>query len=367
MGQRRKRVAVGLSGGVDSSVTAGILLERGFDVIGITMAKYDETLPVKETKKTSCYGPGENKGIESAEAVCKEFGIPLYVIDIKKEFRKDVLDYLKKEYIDGKTPNPCVKCNRKVKFGYLVEKAHDQGLDFDYFATGHYARILESNGRFLLKRGVDLVKDQSYFLYTLTPQQLSRTLFPLGEYTKEHVVEMALAFGLQMTEKAESQDFIADNSYSALFEEKEVSEGDIVDEEGNFLGKHRGIIHYTVGQRKGLGIASSRPFYVKRLDAHKNRVIVCRKEELFSKRLVAGNIKLISVDRLDGNHKIKAKIRYRHEAAEACLMPLNHNKAEVIFIDPQLSITPGQSVVFYIDDVVLGGGIIEGSDDTLNI
>lgn len=360
-------MAVGLSGGVDSSVTAGILLEKGFDVIGVTMAKYDETLPVKETKKTSCYGPGENKGIESAEVVCKELGISLYVIDIRKEFRKYVLDYLKKYYIDGKTPNPCVECNRKVKFGYLVEKANDQGLDFDYFATGHYARILESNGRFLLKRGVDPLKDQSYFLYTLTPEQLSRTLFPLGEYTKEHVRETALAFGLHMTERAESQDFIADNSYSALFEDKEISEGDIVDEDGNYLGKHRGIIHYTIGQRKGLGIASSRPFYVKRLDAHNNRIIVCRKEELFSRRLIVGNINLISIDRLDGDHKIKAKIRYRHEAADAGLMPLNHNKAEVLFVDPQLSITPGQSVVFYMDDIVLGGGIIEGTDDTLYI
>ncbi|MFC1863026.1 tRNA 2-thiouridine(34) synthase MnmA [Thermodesulfobacteriota bacterium] len=364
MGQRKKKVAVGLSGGVDSSVTAGMLLEKGFDVIGITMVKYNEALPVRESIKASCYGPGEIKSIESAEAVCRDLDIPLHVIDIKKEFRTYVLDYLRKDYIEGKTPNPCIECNRRVKFGYLVEKAYAQGLDFDYFATGHYARIVESKGRFLLKKGVDSVKDQSYFLYTLTSEQLSRTLFPLGEYTKIQVKEMAPSFGLNTDKKPESQDFIADNGYSSLFRDQEIKEGEIVDGEGNCLGRHRGIIHYTIGQRKGLGIASPRPLYVKKLDAQKNRVIVCEKEELFSKRFVAGNINLIAIDHLDESHKIKVKIRYKHEAAGASLMPHNHDKAEVVFVEPQLSITPGQSAVFYVGDTVLGGGIIEETGDT---
>ena len=356
---KRIKVAVGLSGGVDSSVAAALLKEKGFDVIGLCMENYDGSLDIKATARHACYGSDEKDDIESAAAVCRNIGIPFHVIDLKSEFRERAIGYFREEYLKGRTPNPCIVCNRSLKFGFLLEKARRVGIDFDLFATGHYARIAEEDGRFLLKRPVDLSKDQTYFLYGLTKKQLAGIMFPLGEYTKKEVREIARSMGLKTSERPESQDFVSGNDYSPLFRIGEVLPGEIVDEKGNVLGRHTGIIHYTIGQRKGLGIVAARPLYVSRIDPEKNRIVVSYREALLSKGLTAGGINLISVDTLEGACRAKVKIRLQHQGAEAVVSPCDEGRLKVIFDEPQLSITPGQSAVFYVEDTVLGGGVIE--------
>jgi tRNA-uridine 2-sulfurtransferase len=355
------KVAVGLSGGVDSSVAAALLKEKGYDVIGLCMETYDGSPDIKASEKHACYGSDEKDEIESATSVCRTLGIPFYVIDLKREFKDRVIGYFRDEYLRGRTPNPCIVCNRNLKFGFLLEKAKRGGLDFDYFATGHYARIVESQGRFLLKRAVDLSKDQTYFLYSLTQKQLSSVLFPLGEYTKKQVREIAASLGLKTSDRPESQDFISGNDYSPLFTIGEVRPGDIVDEKGNILGRHNGIIHYTIGQRKGLGIAAARPLYVSRIDAERNRIVVSEKEALLSSGLIASSINLIAIEKLESPYKAKVKIRLQHAGADAFVSALEGDKVKILFDEPQISVTPGQSAVFYTDDAVLGGGIIESA------
>ena len=352
---------MGLSGGVDSSIAAALLKEEGYEVIGVSMLTFDASMPVTESQRHACYGPGEEDDVNSAAAVCQKLGIPFHAIDLREEFKNHVIDYFRREYLEGRTPNPCIVCNHKLKFGFLLEKTKVMGIDFDFFATGHYAQIAESSGRFLLKRAADLSKDQTYFLYALTQEQLSHTLFPLGGYTKTKVREMALAFGLETANRPESQDFVSGMDYASLFSEEELKEGDIVDESGKVLGTHRGIIHYTVGQRKGLGISSDRPLYVLRIDAQRNRIVVSDKENLISDGLIAADLNLIAVDQLEGPHKVKVKIRLQHEEVEATLLPHENSRAKIVFDEPQMSVTPGQSAVFYADDVVFGGGIIEHS------
>jgi len=351
-------VAIGLSGGVDSSVAAALLREKGYDLVGITMETFNGSIAGKDTSKHACYGPGEQADVESAASICKQLAIPFFSIDLKKEFRDHVIDYFKGEYLAGRTPNPCVVCNNKVKFGFLIDKAKAAGIDFKYFATGHYARIVKSGDRFFLKTAVDPSKDQTYFLYRLTSRQLSQTLFPLGAYTKKQVREMAHALGLETANRRESQDFIDGGDYAVLFKKKELKRGDIVDEKGSVLGKHRGIIHYTIGQRRGLGVASKRPIYVAKIDAEKNRIIVSDKERLFSKGLIATSLNLIAIDRFDCPHKLKAKIRLNQSAVDATVFPPDNNNLKIIFDQPQMAVTPGQSVVLYSGDTVLGGGVI---------
>jgi tRNA-specific 2-thiouridylase len=361
MKQKIGSVAVGLSGGVDSSMAAVLLKEKGYDVIGVTMVTFDASLPVTESAKHACFGPGEEEDVKSAAAVCKKLGIPFHVIDLREDFRSHVIEYFRSEYLAGRTPNPCIVCNHKLKFGFLLEKTKELGLDFQFFATGHYAQIGKAGGRFLLKRAADLSKDQTYFLYALTPEQLSHTLFPVGGFTKPLVREMALSLGFETAGRPESQDFISAADYSSLFNEEEIEEGDIVDERGNILGRHRGIIRYTVGQRKGLGISSDSPLYVLRIDAPNNRIVVSGRERLFSEGLIATDVNLIAVERLDRPHRVKAKIRFQHKEADATLFPHENNMAKIIFDEPQMSVSPGQAVVFYADDIVFGGGIIEQS------
>lgn len=352
---------MGLSGGIDSSVTAAILLEQGYEVIGITMVKYDGPVFAEGPSRHSCYGPGEEKNIEAVSDICKSLGIKYYPVDLRNEFREYVIEYFRRDYLAGRTPNPCIVCNEKIKFGFFLDKALESGIEFDLFSTGHYARIDKKKGRYLLKRGKFREKDQSYFLYSLSQRQLARALFPLGEYNKQVVREMALSYRLSTYNRAESQDFIGDGNYSRLFTGDESAEGEIVDTQGRVLGKHRGIIHFTIGQRKRIGIASSRPLYVIGLNASNNRVTVGRREELLSKGLIARNVNWIIMDRLEGSYSVKAKIRYRHREADAIVAAYDENRVSVIFNEPQLSVTPGQSVVFYSGDTLLGGGVIEES------
>ncbi len=361
MGNKKIKVAVGLSGGVDSSVAAALLQNQGYAVYGLTMEIYDDRLGVDESAKHACYGPGEKEDVESAAAICQKLEIPFHTIDLRQEYQKHVIQYFRNEYLEGKTPNPCVVCNQKLKFGFLLEKAKQAGLEFDYFATGHYARIENTNSRFLLKRAADHTKDQTYFLYGLTQNQLAHTLLPLGDHAKQHVRQIARSLGLQTADREESQDFIDGGDYSILFDKNEIKAGDIVDETGQVLGKHRGIIHYTIGQRRGLGIASHRPLYVHRIDAAHNRIVVSGQENL-SKGLVAVDLNLISLDRIEQPmDDVQVKIRLRHKAADATVFPREGNQTKILFKTPQMSVTPGQSAVIYAGDTVLGGGIISSA------
>ncbi len=349
-----------MSGGVDSSVAAALLKEKGFEVTGVTMKVWDGEETPEVQIRDSCYGPGEAENIENIRKVTDTLGIPFHVIDLRDEFCKEVLEYFKAEYLSGRTPNPCLRCNTRIKFEALVKKAEESGIEFDYFASGHYSRVEYNKeiDRYLLKKGKDKSKDQSYFLAFLTQHQLSRALFPVGEYTKQEVRDLARNYGLSVTEKEESQDFIAAGYQSII---KEMPPGEIKDGEGIVLGEHRGIPNYTIGQRKGLGISTREPLYVTDIDADTNVITVGPKEDIYNDELVAAGFNWIAVDKPESEMEVKAKIRSSQEETEATLIPINSDRIKVKFREPQMAITPGQAVVFYNDDIVLGGGTIERS------
>ena len=353
------KAVIAMSGGVDSSVAAALLKEHGYEVIGVTMKIWDgETLP-GEGIHHGCYGPGEEEDIEDARKVAQILGVPFHVFDLREEYKGEVLDYFCQEYLLGRTPNPCVRCNRRIKFDALIKKARNNGLDFDYFATGHYARVEynEEKRRCLLRKARDTRKDQSYFLYSLSQEQLGHTLFPVGSHTKEEVRSIAQNLGLGVHDKSESQDFIA-GSYS-LFMDAMAQPGPILNKQGDTLGEHRGIQFYTIGQRKGLGISSGQPLYVTTIDHARNAIAVGTKEEIYGDELVASELNWIAIEELKRPTDIKAKIRYLHEEAEATITPLDEDKVHVKFEEPQMAIAPGQTVVFYDGDMVMGGGTIE--------
>lgn len=361
MEKKGKKVIVGLSGGVDSAVSAALLKQQGYEVVGATMKLWDKEYK-DDTQRSACYGPGEKEDIEAAKKVAEVLGIEHMVIDLSKEYQKYVLDYFKEEYLSGRTPNPCVMCNQKIKFGYLVDKIVEAGIKFDYFATGHYARVSfdEEKKRFLLLRGKDSKKDQSYFLYRLSQEQLGRALFPLGYFKKEEVKRMAMEFGLkEFAEKEESQDFVEGGDYSIIVGEKGQRSGNIVDREGKILGKHKGLSNFTIGQRKGLDIGGlSEPYYVIDIDVCKNAVVVGKKEEAFSESFAVKNINWIAFEKLDDPIEAQTRTRSSAELIDCKIIP-SGGKIMVELAKPCFAVAKGQSSVFYSGDIVLGGGIID--------
>ncbi|HOK79536.1 MAG TPA: tRNA 2-thiouridine(34) synthase MnmA [bacterium] len=352
---KKKRVIVGMSGGVDSTVSAILLKQQGYDVTGVFMMVWDEKNRANCGMKSSCYGP-EEKEIENLEKISKTIGIIVHFIDLKKEFHRYVLDYFKNEYLSGKTPNPCVVCNRLIKFQLLLEKVQQSGIEFDYFATGHYARVEYDGNRYMLKKGIDENKDQSYFLFLLTQEQLSKIIFPLGYYTKKQVREIAKKFALEISEKEESQDFISGDRFF-LFQEG-LKSGTIVDKNGKILGQHRGIIHYTIGQRRKLGISGKSPLYVIEIRPQDNTIVVGEEKDLYREKLIAENVNFIAIESLEKPLAVQTKIRYKHKAAFSVISPIENNRISVVFNEPQRAITPGQAAVFYDGDIVVGGGFI---------
>ena len=347
-----------MSGGVDSSVAAALLKEEGYEVVGVTMRIWDGEPLRGQESRGCCYGPDE-EDIEGARKVAQALEIPFHVFDLRREYKAEVLDYVLREYLSGRTPNPCIRCNRRVKLDSLVEKASQAGIGFDYVATGHYAQVEwnQSKRRYLLKKASDETKDQSYFLFSLSQAQLSRCLFPLGNHTKKEVRRLASDFDLGMDDRPESQDFIA-GGYSSLLGAA-ARPGPVLDRQGNVLGEHRGIPFYTIGQRKGLGIAMSEALYVTSIDQERNAVVVGTKEEVYGDELVCSELNWIAIQGLRHPTQVKAKIRYNHKETEAVIAPLGKSEVRVKFKEPQMAITPGQAIVFYHRDVVLGGGTIE--------
>lgn len=352
------KVVVAMSGGVDSSVAAALLKEQGYQVSGVTMRIWDGEVFSGVGSRHGCCGPGEEEDIEDARKVSQILGIPFRVLDLRQEYKVEVLDYFCHEYLSGRTPNPCLRCNRKVKFEALIRKTRDTGIEFDYFATGHYARVEynKAGHRYLLKKARDLSKDQSYFISSLSQEQLGYSLFPIGDHTKGEIRKMASYFGLGVDNKPESQDFIAGGYRSIV---GTAPRGPIMDKQGNILGEHRGISFYTIGQRKGLGISAKEPLYVQEINPEKNAIIVGDKEELYQDELIASGLNWIAIEKLEQPLQARARIRYLHKETEAIVTPLSEDRVYVKFQEPQLAITPGQAVVFYQGDTVVGSGTIE--------
>lgn len=355
----KQKVLVGMSGGVDSSVAASLLLEQGYDVAGVTLHLYNNEDAGISKARTCC----SLSDVEDARSVARRLGIEHYVFNFGPEFRRDVIGRFADGYARGETPNPCIDCNRYIKFGKMLERA--RLLGFDRIATGHYAQggFDEAHGRRLLKKAADVSKDQTYVLYPLTQDELAHTLFPLGGLTKAEVRRLAEERGFVNARKPDSEDicFVPDGNYAGFLENVmglRQTPGKFVDSKGNVLGRHRGQIHYTIGQRKGLGVSFGEPKYVIRKDAAANTVVLGGNEELLCSRCVVGNVNLIAVDCLTGPVEAGVKARYSQKEAAALLSPLPRGRVAVHFREPQRAVTPGQAAVFYLGDSVLGGGTI---------
>ena len=357
--EKKKKVVIGMSGGVDSSVAAYLLKEQGYDVIGVTMQIWQEDNEFTEREGGCC----SLSAVDDARRVADRLGIPFYVMNFRDSFKDKVIDYFVQEYIDGKTPNPCIACNKYLKFDELLMKA--KGIGADYVATGHYAKIEQNeDGRNLLIRSDDDRKDQTYALYNFTQEQLAHTLMPCGEYTKDKIREIAKEIGLAVHNKKDSEEicFIPDNNHGRYIKEArplEVIPGKFVDKNGNVLGDHKGIVYYTIGQRKGLGIALGRPVFVTDINPVTNEVVLGAEVDIFKTDLVAKDVNLISIEKLEGDMAVEAKVRYSGRPSDAIISPMEDGRIKVSFKEKQRAITKGQSVVFYQGNVVVGGGIIE--------
>ncbi|MEW6328066.1 MAG: tRNA 2-thiouridine(34) synthase MnmA [Thermodesulfobacteriota bacterium] len=345
----QKRIAVALSGGIDSTVAAALLKEEGYDIFALHML-------IPTAGMAVC--------AEKAGAVARRLNIPFYTVDVEKPFTEEVIHYFIDEYLHGRTPNPCVVCNRQIKLGVLLEKAISLGAK--KIATGHYARVTynEESGRFILRKGSDRTKDQSYFLSTLSQEQLARILLPLGEMSKTEVKDYASRLGLKYLSERESQEvcFIPHGDYKKFLLRRLppglANSGDIVDTKGRILGKHQGIFNFTIGQRRGLGLPDTTPFYVLGFNIEKKEVIIGKKEDLYRQDCMVEKVNWVSIREIMQALEVKTRIRYKHREAPAILTPVDAATVRVRFLEPQKAITPGQVAVFYKGDVVVGGGFI---------
>ena len=353
------KVVVGMSGGVDSSVAAYLLKEQGYDVIGVTMQIWQEEDACSVEENGGCCGLS---AVEDARRVASALEIPYYVMNFKKEFRENVIDYFTDEYLSGRTPNPCIACNRYVKWEALLN--HSMAIGAEYIATGHYARIERlANGRYTLRRSATLAKDQTYALYNLTQEQLAHTLMPVGAYAKDEIRSIAEKIGLLVADKPDSQDicFVPDGDYASFIREntgREIPEGNFVTPDGKILGRHKGIIHYTVGQRKGLGLALGYPAFVLEIRPDTNEVVIGTYEESLTHTVRADRINFMSVEDLTEPRRVFAKIRYNHKGAWCTVEKTGEDEIVCRFEEPQRAVTPGQAVVLYDREYVLGGGTI---------
>lgn len=353
------KVVVGMSGGVDSSVAAYLLKEQGYDVIGVTMQIWQEEDACSVEENGGCCGLS---AVEDARRVASALEIPYYVMNFKKEFRENVIDYFTGEYLSGRTPNPCIACNRYVKWEALLNRS--MAIGAEYIATGHYARIERlANGRYTLRRSATLAKDQTYALYNLTQEQLAHTLMPVGAYAKDEIRSIAEKIGLLVADKPDSQDicFVPDGDYASFIREntgREIPEGNFVTPDGKILGRHKGIIHYTVGQRKGLGLALGYPAFVLEIRPDTNEVVIGTYEESLTHTVRADRINFMSVEDLTEPRRVFAKIRYNHKGAWCTVEKTGEDEIVCRFEEPQRAVTPGQAVVLYDREYVLGGGTI---------
>ena len=353
------KVVVGMSGGVDSSVAAWLLKKQGYDVIGVTMQIWQDEENIVQEENGGCCGLS---AVDDARRVAAAIGIPYYVMNFKDEFQKSVIEYFTKEYLAGRTPNPCIACNRYVKWEALLQRSLSIGAD--YIATGHYARIEHlPNGRYAIRRSATMEKDQTYALYNLTQEQLARTLMPVGEYSKDRIREMADEIGLLVAHKPDSQDicFVPDGDYASFIEnttDQVLQTGDFVTPEGKILGKHKGNIHYTVGQRKGLGLALGYPAFVLEIRPETNEVVIGTYEESLTYTVRANELNFMSVEQITEPVRVFAKIRYNHKGAWCTVERTGEDEIVCTFDEPIRAATPGQAVVLYDGEYVLGGGTI---------
>lgn len=356
-----KKVVVGMSGGVDSSVAAWLLKEQGYDVIGVTMQIWQEEPREVQEDNGGCCGLS---AVDDARRVAAALDIPYYVMNFREEFRKNVIDYFVEEYRQGRTPNPCIACNRYVKWESLLHRSMEIGAD--YIATGHYARIEQlENGRYSLKVSEKGIKDQTYALYNLTQEQLKRTLMPVGRYSKDEIRAMAEQIHLKVANKPDSQDicFVPDGDYASYIENytgQKACPGNFVLSDGTVVGRHRGIIHYTVGQRKGLGLSLGQPAFVLEIRPDTNEVVVGTNEESLTYHVRADRLNFMAVDDLKEPRRVFAKIRYNHRGAWCTVEKTGEDEILCTFEEPQRAVTPGQAVVLYDGEYVLGGGTIIG-------